>query len=660
LNRSSQPPVANIAKQIQRAAENESQSRNLGGLYDRLVSVVSVILGLFHIYTAGFGALMTVQQRAVHLGLSVIVIYMLTAAGRRASQQTVPWYDWLAILLGLAALTLAFFSHERIAESPLSWPIYYLVMGAIAVLVILEGTRRSLGLVFPTLVIIFFVYALVGPWIPGLLHHKGVSLTRILEMSYLNATGLWGTVVGLSSTLIATFIVFGSLLLNTGAGESFFNVAVWISGRSPGGPAKVAVVASMLFGMISGSAAANVATTGTFTIPMMKRTGYRPEFAAATEAVASTGGQLMPPIMGAGAFIMAQFLGLSYTYIALVAILPSAVYYFGTYLSVHLEAVHRQLGSIDFTLPPTSEILSVRKLVPLVGPLAVLFTLFITGYSPGFAGFWAIITTLVLSFAMQVVVEKQQLSVFAGQLVKGFRSAAAAIAGVAVLVAASEIVIGLVALTGISVKIGHFISALAGTSSLLALILAALVVMLFGMGLPTTAAYMLGAAILAPALIGLGYDPLPVHFFVFYYAVLAVLTPPVCAAVFIGAGIAGTGWVKTAWVAMTLAVPAYLLPFVWMFDPSLLLQGSLPQIAASVVNVVAATTAFAVAARGYFFAPVRHWQRWILPIASILLFVPESISSTLGWVVFLSIMIHSYRLSRLMASQTRRRKEQVT
>lgn len=453
---------------------------------------------------------------------------------------------------------------------------YDIIMMTSLSLSILEIARRAIGYIFPVIVMAVVAYALLGEYIPGRLGHRGFDIYFITETLLLGDLGVWGMLMGVAATIIAAFTLFGGILLNTGGGQTFIDLAMKIGGRAPGGGAKIATIASGLFGMVSGSAVANVATTGNFTIPLMKRLNYPAPMAAGTEAVASTGGQLAPPIMGAAAFIMAEIIGVDYVNIILAAALPAFLFYLGVFMTIDVMAKENSLGALpDAEVPPWREILYWRRLTPVIAALTGLFFGIFRGNAIQTAAFYGMAAALV-AFPVTRIRSAADLKPAAGQLNKAFQDASKGLLIIGILLAGAQIMVSMINMTGLGITLSSLIVSLGGDNTYLIALIVAVVCMIMGMGIPTTAAYVLVAAVLAPALIKVGVAPIVAHLFVFYYATLSVITPPVCIAVFVGSGIADTKWTETARYALSFGAVTYVIPFLFVIYPGMLAQAGIP------------------------------------------------------------------------------------
>ena len=542
-------------------------------MLDRLSTVLAFVVGSFVFYTAATGPFESLIQRSIFLALVVCLGLTVYPLGRGR-----PWRPvGIAIDLAMATMTVTASAYivvnydEIMTSLPYATPYDMALAGALVVTV-LELGRRAVGIVFPALVGLGLAYALLGHHLPSPIGHRGFDIAFVTETIFLGDLGIWGLLLGVASTVIAAFVLFGALLLHTGGGQAFMDLAMRLGGHSAGGAAKIATIASGLFGMVSGSAVANVATTGNFTIPMMKRLGYPAGFAAAVEAVASTGGQIAPPIMGAAAFVMAEILGVSYVTVMAAAILPATLFYLSVFMTVHIVARRRNLRVVpEEQLPEWRSITAPRRVLPVIAALGGLFFGIFIGRSVATAAFFGI-TGLLVAFVITRAGQESPAQM-GRRVVDGLADAGRGLVIIGVLLAGAQILVSMINLTGIGVTLSSLIVQLAGNATWLVALIVGGVCLIMGMGLPTTAAYVLVAAVLAPAMTAVGVDPLAAHMFVFYFATLSVITPPVCVAVFVGAGIAQTNWLPAALEAIRLAAVVYLVPFMLLLYPGLIGQG---------------------------------------------------------------------------------------
>jgi len=539
----------------------------------------------FSLYTAFFGIMSDMIQRSVHLGLVLVLVFLgalvpsslalVKSSGLRVASIA------LAIIGLLTMLYQVWYFNEIASRyGQLTQAEFYI--GIFATLILLEATRRTIGWPIVVLAVIFLFYAYFGNLLPGIAGHRGYNAERIISQLYLGGGGIFGTPLGVSSTFVILIVLFGAALETSGAGKVLMDIATSLTGRSRGGPAKAAVVGSSLMGMVSGTAVANVLTTGTISIPLMKRTGYRPEAAGAIEAVASTGGQLMPPVMGAAAFLMADLTGISYFEIARAAIIPALLYYVVLFSVVHLEAVKHGISMLKLDeLPSLSHTLKTGSHLLLSLPVFV-YMLF-GGYSVMYASFWAFIAAIVLSYA------RRSTWLTPHKLFRTIVNGVEAVLPVATACACAGIIIGIITLTGLGLKFSSLVISLSAGNLFFALVLTMIASLILGMGLPTAAAYILVATLAAPALEQLGVNQLAAHLFVFYSAMLSSITPPVALAAYAAAGLAQANPFRIAMVACQFGCAAFIVPYFFAYNPALLAVDSTP----GVVIIAAATTVIA-------------------------------------------------------------------
>ncbi len=606
--------------------------RKLTGISKLVVTILSIALVLFQMITAGFGVLPDMQQRAIHLFFVLTLVFLLKPAHKSLDKTRVPWYDILLSLLGMATSIYILVIYDKIIWDPLQWisgiDKFFAI---ILVLLILEASRRTVGWVFPIMAAVFFIYTLFGEIFPGTWAHRNMKLDPVLQNLYHTTNGVWGTMVGLSATMLAMFGIFGEMLSQTGGSQTFIKLGQKLTGKATGGPGKVALIASGLFGMISGSAMANVMATGTFTIPMMKKAGYDKEWSASISAVGSTGGQIMPPIMGAGAFIMAQLIGAPYLEIATSAIVPALLYYLGAYVAVHY--VSKKLKIFGETL---QEKIGATEAAIIAVPLALFIALLVMRYTVTKAAFYATLAGIVTA-AVCYFINSKSLKITGKQTLElGYKvgtSGAQSILSMAGLLAGAQITISLISLSGFGVKLASVIVSMGQGNLFLVLMLSMVVCFILGMGLPTTAAYVLAAAVLAPALIQLGLQPLIAHLFVFYFSTMATITPPVCAAVFLSSGIAESNWLKTGFLSCLIAIPAFIVPYTFAYNEALMLRGGAMDIIIAVVTALLGVYALGVAIAGFTNRPMNWFWRILMFAGGVALVVPNVMVSLIGLAV---------------------------
>lgn len=553
--------------ELMRNYEVESRTRVLKGVVKKVVTIIAVIMSLFHLYMAGLGTLPTCKQRMIHLGLALLLIFLLYPFAKKNSSKKHSILDYILGVMGLGVNLYLLLNIDAISMRAGLTTNIDLIVGGIAILLVLEAARRCVGVELPALAVLFLMYTYLGPYLPRAIAHRGYSIQRIIEHMFISAEGIYGVALGVSSTYIFLFILFGAFLGETGLSKLFTNISMALAGHKPGGPAKVSIIASGFLGMINGSAAANVVTTGAFTIPLMKKIGYKSYFAGAVEAVASTGGQIMPPVMGAAAFIMAEFLGVSYKTIMLSALIPAILYYVALWANVHLEALKLGLsGLAKENLPKAGK--ELKENGHLLLPIVLLVYLICTDYTPAFAAFYSILSLIVLS-SLRKHTRMNLLSLF-NSLEMGAKGAL----GVAIACAVVGIIVGVITITGLGLQLANMILTISGGLLVPTLFLTMVACVILGMGLPTSAAYIVAGTVAAPAMIKLGVLPITAHLFVLYFAVLSAITPPVALAAYAGAGISGAEPTKVGWTAARLGLAGFIVPFMFVFSPGLIFQAS--------------------------------------------------------------------------------------
>ncbi len=588
-----------------------------------LVALIAISFSVFQLWVAGFGAIEAIKLRSIHLTFVMVLIFLLYPARKKGMRGKPGILDWVMVALSLVAGLYMVFANEPLAMRgglPITQDYF---MGALGILVVFEAGRRALGPELPILAAIFLLYAYFGEHIPGSFGHSGFSLNRIIAHMYLGSEGIFGVALGVSASFIFLFILFGAFLGETGMAKLINDSSMALAGTSPGGPAKVAVVASGIMGTISGSAVANVATTGAFTIPLMKSIGYRPHFAAAVEAVASTGGQLMPPVMGAAAFIMAEFLNIPYKDIMIAALIPAFLYYLAVFAMVHLEALKTGLKGVPREqLPIMKTVLKERG--HLIMPLVAIVYLLMKGVTPTYAAFYGILVAVGASFL------RKSTRMSWRSLLKALEMGAIGSVSVAIATAVVGFIVGVSSLTSLGITLGDNMVSFAHGYLLPTLVLTMITAIILGMGMPTTAVYIVGATIAAPALLKLGIAPLAAHLFVFYFGNISNVTPPVALAAFAGAGIAGASPSKVGWTAARLASAGFLIPYIWIYSPALIAQGSPGEIFGALATATLGVIALACAVQGYMLKITNILQRVLLFVAAFTLIKPGLLTDTVG------------------------------
>ena len=587
-------------------------------------------ISIFLIGTMLLFPLPAMMQRAAVLMLSFLVIFLLYPMF--SGNKRLNWLNWVWAILGVVVCGYVLVDFENLVNRMGALNTTDRILGGLCIIMVLDATRRAIGWPLPIVTVIFLLYAYFGYLIPGSFGHRGYDLHRILNQMYMTTEGIFGVPLGVVVTIVFLFILFGAFLDKGGGGQFFVNLAVSLAGRLRGGPAKIAVLSSGLMGMISGSSIANVATTGTFTIPLMKRIGYRPEFAGAVEAAASTGGQLMPPIMGAAAFIMAEFTQTAYLKIVIMAIIPAFLYFLSVYMNVHFEACRTGMkGLPEDEIPKTSKVLGNGWvfILPVIGLIVVL----VMGYSPARAAFVGM--GLMIVVGMFKVSTRLNPKGFWNVLVQAGRNSV----GIAAACACAGMIVGTTSMTGLGVKMAMLIEYLAGGKLIIALLLTAVASLVLGMALPTTANYIVQASVAAPALIALVIPKLTAHLFVFYFGVYADITPPVALAAYTAAGISKGDPMKTGLIASRNVLVGFIIPFLFVYHPGLVLQGPIENILIMVVSTGFSVVAYSAVFGNFLYRKCRAWERLGLLISGILLITPGLLTDLSGFLILVAIYI---------------------
>jgi TRAP transporter 4TM/12TM fusion protein len=593
-----------------------------------LISALAVAAVAFHLYAAGVAPFTALVQRPVHLALMASMGFLGLGVRRSATGEggvRSRWAGYLAPLLVVASVVSFLYlvtKHEELVRRTGSPTGADLALGVLGVLVVLELTRRTTGWGLVAVAVLALVYAAAGPYLPGALAHRGYGATRLVEHLYLSTEGIWGVPLGVSADFVYLFILFGAVLDVAGGGTLLIGLANRVAGGTRGGPAKTAAIGSAFMGSLSGSAVANVVTTGTFTIPLMKRAGFRPYFAGAIEAAASTGGQLMPPVMGAGAFILATWTNIPYVEVAAAAVIPAVLYYVAVVMAIHFRA-----GRMGLEPDREGEREPVLPRLHLLIPLGAIVLLLVMGRSPMRAAFWGVSSAAVVAFL------GRRTRPSAEDLRRAVVAAAGGTVQVAAACAAAGIVVGVASLTGIGLRMSELIVTVSGGQLPIALLLTAAGSIVLGMGLPTTAAYVVLAALGAPALVDLGVPLLAAHLFIFYFGCISNVTPPVSLAAYAASGIAGSPPLRTAGYAMTLAAAGFLVPFMFVYGPPLLLDGGIAEILVALATAVVGVIALAASTMGFARRPLALWERVFLGLASLALMMPGWVSDLVGFAI---------------------------
>jgi TRAP transporter 4TM/12TM fusion protein len=687
-----------------------------------VVKYLLVFLSGFHFYTAGFGLLRETTHRGVHLALVLGLIFLVFAAFKPSdtahSQKSrwhiggLPWVDWLLALAAAASVMYIPYIFEDLAFRVGNPSAVDVLFGSVLFITLLEATRRSMGWPLPVIALGFTLYAMAGPYFPGLLKHAGASWSQMINHQYLTSQGIYGVAVGVVATYVFHFVLFGVLATRIGLGQLFLDIASTVAGRYAGGPAKVSVFGSAMFGMLSGSSVANAVTVGSLTIPAMIRVGYKREFAGAVEAASSTGGQITPPVLGAAAFLMVEFLNVSYQTIIAAALVPAFMHFFGVFMQVHFEAKRYGLrGLTEEEMPKLRE--SLRQRWPTLLPLFLLISLLVSGRTPYLAAFAGIASCMIVGLTTTVSANGARnwgfllglhavlgamvfvdwggdaefiklglfgvcvLVTWAAQkwlglrgrignavLLEAFETGAKYALAVGAAAATVGIVIGVVTLTGVGFKLSFIITGWAQAMAAFgaawlpafmvdtqamtlfaALVMTGVVCILMGCGIPTTANYIIMVTVAAPTLVQLGVEPLVAHFFVFYYGVLADITPPVALAAYAAAGMAGSDPFKTGNMAFRLGLGKALVPFVFVFSPSLLLVAkgfTWADFAVTFVGCLVGIVILSAALSGYFMRLMKPWERILCVLGALCLIAPGLKISLLGLALVVPVVVYQW------------------
>jgi TRAP transporter 4TM/12TM fusion protein len=600
-----------------------------------LISIIAIAMSLYHMYVAAFGPPEAYFFRGMHLLFTMTLIFLLYPLRPGGG------WGWRVVDLLMLAASWGFILHIFINYDYVINRIIYIdeltlsdkIYAALAILLVLEATRRVLGWGLSLTAIAFLAYPLF---------FSTVRVPVLMEQLYLSTEGIFGSTLGVSASYVMLFVVFGAFMEKSGVGKLFMDFAVSITGHTAGGPGKVSVVSSSLFGTVSGSAVANVMVDGPMTIPLMKRSGFRPHFAAAVEATASTGGQIMPPVMGAAAFVMAEFLAVSYFQVTIWAIIPAILYYVAVFFAVHFEAKrYGLLGLPKAELPKLSEVMRERG--HLFVPILMVFVGLIAGYSAPLCALVATLTCLPTALLRKTTREGIAWRSVFDALEEGAKGTLP----VAIACACAGIVIGSTTITGLGITFTQFVIALSQNMLPLALLLTAIAGIVLGLGLPTTPSYIVMVALLVPALIKLGTVTPAAHMFAFYFAILSAITPPVALAVFAAATLAKANMWDAGWAAMRVGAAGYIVPFMFVYEPALLMIGPWYVTVLPFASAVIGVMTLAASLHGYLFAALSMWQRMLLFVAAILLIAPELISSIVGLALLAAVAINQGLLQRI-------------
>lgn len=644
------PAEGELSEELQaklKALDKESNTADYTGICGTIISIICICFSLFQIYTGIFGARDAMIQRCIHLSFGICLVFLLCPTKKSwiKNGRFNPLDVILAILAMIPPIYILVNYQALILRAGTVTPTDAII-GTLGMLMVLEAARRIVGLPIVIVVVCFLAYGFLGPYMPGPLAHRGLTINQMVGHIFFTTEGVFGIPLGVSSTFIFLFILFGAYLEKTGLGKFFIDIANAIAGWASGGPAKVAVISSALQGTISGSSVANVVGSGSFTIPMMKKLGYHKNFAGAVEAAASTGGQLMPPIMGAAAFLMAEFVGVPYMEVVKAAVVPAILYFLGVFLGVHFEAKKNNLkGTPRSQLPPWGEIMKEEGHLAI--PLIAIIGLLASGYTPmkaALAGIFISILTAMLRKNTRMTIPD-----IVDGLVKGARGAL----GVIIACASAGMIIGIVTKTGVGLKLASALVTVAAGNFMLLLVCTMLTSLILGMGVPTTANYVITSTIAAPALIQLGVPILAAHMFVFYFGIIADITPPVALAAYAGSAISGGDPLKTGVNASKLGIAAFIIPYVFVLSPSILgIGATFFSVAFTTITALIGMTGISGAMIGQFYTKANPLERIILLAGGLCLIDPHTLTDIIGIAILAGVFALQYfRVKKAKAAE---------
>ena len=613
------------AEAVLKKVDKESASRKLAGPVKKIFFIACVLVSCYHLYTAAFGPPVTLVHRSLHVSMMLALCFIMYPFSKKSDLAKPTFFDWLLVVLSFSAPAYIYTDYLGVVERAGNANQTDMVMATLLVVLVLEASRRVSGNALSILSLVFIAYGLYGRSMPGMFMHRGYDWTSLSNHFFANTEGIYGTSVSVAASYIFLFILFGCVMQKSGMGQFFNDMALALAGHTKGGPAKVSVIASGFLGSINGSAVANVVTNCAFTIPLMKKTGYSKEFAGAVESAASVGGQLLPPIMGAAAFIMAEMLSVKYSSIIVWAAVPALLYYLGIIIQVQLRASKDGLvGLPKEQLPKTGEVLK-RQGHLLLPVFFLLYMLFFSGTTVIYSAVLTILVTILVSWV------KRETRMTASDLVDALADGAKQTVSVAIACACVGIIIGVSSKTGFGLTMANTIISLGDTSILFTLVFTMITCMILGMGLPSIPAYIITASIAAPALAKLGIAPAAAHMFSFYYAMFANLTPPVALASFAAAGLSGGDPMKTGIASVKLAIAGFIVPFMFVYAPQLMLINT-TLVEGTTVALTGCLGVFliAVAVEGYFLAPVSLLLRAVTAVGALMLIKPGVDTDVVG------------------------------
>lgn len=620
--------------------ESKNRMAELSSALKWTIGIIAISWTIFQLYTGFFGLLPATLQRSTTMGFGLVLTFF-GYRGMKSANKRVPLYDWLFVGLSISCVVYLYVNFDYLVARGGSPTKMDVVMGCIAIFLVLEATRRCVGLPLVIVALVFLGYAFAGPYLPGLLGHRGYSIERVASQLYITLEGLLGTPMSVATTFVFAFILFGCFLESTGGAKLFIDLAFAITGRFPGGPAKTAVVASGLLGTISGSSLANVVTTGSFTIPLMKKCGYKSSFAGGVEASSSSAGQIMPPVMGAAAFVMAESTGIPYLRICVAAAIPAVLYYLSVLLTVDLEARRMKLKTIPKEQIPKL-LPTLAKSLPLLLPLATIVILMVIGYTPLKAALYSTMVMIIGSFLTK------ETRMTWKDFIEALKKSALNAISVTVACAVCGIVTGIITLTGLGLKLSDLILQASGGQLLPTLLLTMVASIVLGMGLPTTAKYIVLSTIAVPALTTLGVPLIAAHLFILYFGVIAEVTPPVALTSYAGAAIARAPGVETALQGLRISIAAFFIPYMFCYYPALLFENvTFLSMLSGLISSFIGVTCLATASIGYLNGPLNLWQRGVLFLGTMLVIMPSFGTDILGLIIIFLILIYQVKIKKM-------------
>lgn len=635
LNSDQEIVMDDMQQELLEKYDKESKTRKLENKsFSKILYWMAIGIALYHFITSFIGYPATHLHRSLHVAMMLVMAFFLYPASGKSSRKTIAWYDYILAIMSIAVAAYIWTDYVNFINRMGMPNTMDVIMGTMLILLVLEASRRISGWPLVILSLLFLAYGLFGQHMPSIFMHRGYTWAKLVNHAFINTEGIYGTSVNVAASYIFLFILFGAVMNKSGMGQFFNDIALALAGHTKGGPAKVAVIASGFLGSINGSAVANVVTTGAFTIPLMKKTGYSDEFSGSVEASASVGGQLLPPIMGAAAFIMAEMLGVKYSVIVVSAAIPALLYYLGIIVQVQLRASKNNLTGVPKEeLPKVKDVMKARGhlLIPIV---FLLYMLLFSGKTVIFSAFCTIIATIAVS-----MIRKETRMSFR-DILDAFEEGTRSVVSVAVACAVVGIIIGVVSLTGFGLNMANAIIQLGNTSLLATLVLTMVTCMILGMGLPSIPAYLITATMAAPALIQLGVPAIAAHMFVFYFAMFANITPPVALASFAAAGISGGDPMKTGIQSVKLALAGFIVPYMFVYNTGLLLiDTSLPVALRVTVTAIIGVFMIGIATEGYLMGKLNPLIRVLVFAGSILLITESVTQDFMGLAIFVVLIL---------------------